>query len=929
MEETEEKSSSDMSTKDWLRHADQSLSRLQGVKKNRYQLGGGPREREVNCQCNYRSKSKSSYLSMEAGPPQMSQYSQETASNSEISIPELLKHYNDKKLQKPPKKRRPYSATVHPVTDSPKQTTRPQGMKTAPSNKPFIAAKGSTLSLKPRPASGSSSTASGDNRLYRGCLLHLDPEHVINEQKATLEGLRKYSAFGQTGEYFSPTPPPPRASPEPPPDAEAPFDDDVTHHDDADGRDDDFDDDNDGGFSEGEESDDSFDLVTSSSISRPLVFEIPTADLDGGESGDETRVQPSAPRNSFEECQEAPEPEERALSADYVAKSDTFLQDLAIKQQQESAELTEMMNDMAFAEHRVQDIDLHSLMSSRMTTTTPRGNASSSQGESSGLKVVNIGQQILDPQGLEGEYEVTWVEDPYVPRVPTGPREFPERFHPPLRRVQSAKMSRDVKDGEFVLKGRNFEFLDAHDLSVTGRLGGSARHRSSESSPSYTPPKKAVPSRGHQTPKSNITPSSISTSEEHKIAGKPPRPKSSKRRTSKPTTHLPSSKQHDTVNDDTKPIPHPPSVRKSSLRKSFSQGDVRCLSPEVISSVKKTVSFSNEVLEKHTSKTLGVQRKCVDQNQESKENSSKLACSHAASDDDNPNKSPSNSALNMGVIIQNGEEVKGLEGNAQQSPSFSVPQAPAKTNDKKEGGLNVVAKLKEATRCSCHEEQCPCRDIIRPTMGVLCQAKAARERADDAGKTDVTKEKLLKQRLSRPSSAPIRRAQAERPRSPPSPTRSRITSAMHKRSGSEGARRPRPVSAHIRRPSSKETRRRVAQDDNRTRPGSGITSRSNFSMKAADLSSQDLGFVWGADDDGIAASEECEDVYNRFKEKGIAISMETVKRGLMPPARRASESCMTTLAFSTSSGLLSRPETWMPEEYARIKKWDRVLKKGR
>ena len=64
---------------DWLRHANQSLARLADVKKTSYRLGGGPREREVNCQCNYRSKNNSSFLSLNPEPPQLELDSQETA----------------------------------------------------------------------------------------------------------------------------------------------------------------------------------------------------------------------------------------------------------------------------------------------------------------------------------------------------------------------------------------------------------------------------------------------------------------------------------------------------------------------------------------------------------------------------------------------------------------------------------------------------------------------------------------------------------------------------------------------------------------------------------------------------------------------------------------------------------------------------------
>ena len=64
---------------DWLRHANQSLARLADVKKTSYRLGGGPREREVNCQCNYRSKNNSSFVSLNPEPPQLELESQETA----------------------------------------------------------------------------------------------------------------------------------------------------------------------------------------------------------------------------------------------------------------------------------------------------------------------------------------------------------------------------------------------------------------------------------------------------------------------------------------------------------------------------------------------------------------------------------------------------------------------------------------------------------------------------------------------------------------------------------------------------------------------------------------------------------------------------------------------------------------------------------
>lgn len=72
------------------------------------------------------------------------------------------------------------------------------------------------------------------------------------------------------------------------------------------------------------------------------------------------------------------------------------------------------------------------------------------------------------------------------------------------------------------------------------------------------------------------------------------------------------------------------------------------------------------------------------------------------------------------------------------------------------------------------------------------------------------------------------------------------------------------------------------------------------------------------------ASEECQEVFARLQKKGIEVSMDTIKRGLMAPARKANDYSMAS--FGKTSGLLSRPENWLPEEHARVQVWDNVLK---
>ena len=61
---------------DWMHSSSKSMSKLQDVKKTFYRLGGGPNERHVSCECNYRTNSMSSYLNIETKPPEVNIESQ-------------------------------------------------------------------------------------------------------------------------------------------------------------------------------------------------------------------------------------------------------------------------------------------------------------------------------------------------------------------------------------------------------------------------------------------------------------------------------------------------------------------------------------------------------------------------------------------------------------------------------------------------------------------------------------------------------------------------------------------------------------------------------------------------------------------------------------------------------------------------------------
>lgn len=282
---------------------------------------------------------------------------------------------------------------------------------------------------------------------------HLDPDHLEQEEQAKMEGLRKYSAYGQNEESTIETdlPKPPRASPEPSEHTTESKRHDISPEESSD----DFisDDDDDFDLELRPLSEHGMNLASPSTSSKPLIFQIPTADFIDDDP-DETYK---------------PHASDRALSADYVEKSEVFLDELAKKQTQEAQELTEMFSKMNQNQEKVDNIDLRSVMSS--PSSARNVNTPNTQVDSYDVNVLNI---TLDrPSSREDSTEPVWVEEPYISRirpnqelshVPMG------RFYSTKLRTQSAKTRRSQDEGAFVLRGKTFELMDAKDLAVTRRL---------------------------------------------------------------------------------------------------------------------------------------------------------------------------------------------------------------------------------------------------------------------------------------------------------------------------------------------------------------------------------------------------------------------------------------------------------------------------
>lgn len=173
-------------------------------------------------------------------------------------------------------------------------------------------------------------------------------------------------------------------------------------------------------------------------------------------------------------------------------------------------------------------------------------------------------------------------------------------------------------------------------------------------------------------------------------------------------------------------------VRKSSLRKWSSDGNIPLSVTAEGNTIKKSVTFSQEVLKEDnggefecskTKNSLDTSKQTTDTSmtQEGLEKPAPKSCLW----------------LDPGIVIQNGLEMeaKGLQLRK------SLETSSATNNQHKKSPQNtrakILAKMKET---SGEREPCACREITRPTAAVLAEAK----RGDlEARETSSRSEKLL------------------------------------------------------------------------------------------------------------------------------------------------------------------------------------------
>ncbi|XP_068726725.1 uncharacterized protein [Montipora capricornis] len=889
---------------DWLHHTDKSLSRLKDIKKTSYRLGGGPREREVGCQCNYRSKSKSSYLQLNPEPPQIGVDSQETASMSDLSISEIMRQFNERKSQMNKSKRRPYSASVYTSMSSSRKFDSSDEKHSTRNNNAFITVKGQTVTPQFRQPHGFQQAfeSKTDDTAFKG-LLYLDEK--AKHQSPTFDGLLEFSAaFNDDEDDPCDIPPPPNASPE----ADSPgFRESIEH---SLNEDDD------------EEIDKSSEVTSSWAGCRSLVFAIPT----GNEGGSEDEID----YNEFKPGR---------VSADYVRKSEFLLEKVDEKNLTEAVEISDMLQDMESAKQKIGNLrisprDLIDLDTDSTRQSTPEGTPPPAEVLDVIVPSVHITDKQISRASVEkvtslgdGSYEAFWVEEP-VGRVasnalpPRNNRACSAKYLS-QREKHSARVKKHESEGSLVLKGKIVEFFNSEDLIA----GSRDRHLSRTSE---------TKSDLNQSCFTDETRNAMETtaSQNKKMVTKRPLPqrssfKADKRQSFKGKDNF---QRKNTGADKT--------VTKSSLRKSNSDGFLQ-LSVTSDSNAKKSVTFSQDVL---TGDSTG-EFDC-NETEHSLDNLNETTNTDMTQEP--LEKRTPNSRLwsHPGVVIQNGFEMReaGFQGREGLESSPQSNQTSKDSNQQRKSAQSsrakLLAKLKESP---IEKEPCACRTVTRPTAALLAEA-----RKGDAGTREKStrNERLLKSRSARPSSAPMRRSsisnehEVQRPKSPSRKPRAMSAIVQRKRTGSHGAPiRPRPLSAHVGSMSSKDARRNRAavkvlkegyllkerpppplppgsreQDKNTERKGN--EKEDNNNLKKTPSSDKE--------EHDVVASEECRDVYARLQERGIKVSMDTIKRGLMPPARKANDYSLAIMG--TSSGLLSRPENWLPEEHARIKIWNSVLK---
>jgi len=752
-----------------------------------------------------------------------------------------------------------------------------------------------------------------DDTDYKG-LLHLDQQHM-EHQIPTLEGLQKYSAaFGYNEDDPSDIPPPPRVSPDPgSPRANTPecLDSDEES------------------FSEDDQNEELINKSSetrslSSAGCRSLVFAIPTAGSEGG-SDEETSVSDFKPGR---------------VSADYVVKSEGLLDELNEKNQTEAAEISDMLQDMENAKVKISNLRIspRDLEVESTSSQSSNGDISPDPGvtgtSTPSVHVVNMQMEcppVDDFTGpADGLYETFWVEEPvetYMPNVlPLRNSRVCSARYMSQHAKDSARVRKHQSESSLVLKGKTMEFVNSEDLAARNRLQNLRR---------TSDPNNSLNRSGFTEEGSSLTETNLSRNK--KVATKPPLPKWSPTKSNKKQA----SKQKLQSGGKTSKRDQPPA--KSSLRKSNSDGNIHLSvmgneDTSGSSSLKKSVTFSQDVFS-HDSEDLDCS-KAVSSLVPREQSSNDVI------DDETGAKRTLESCLwsHPGVVIKNGFEIEEKDSQTQESPELagnnqfsSVSNLHRKTQSTR---AKLLAKVKEIP---CEEEPCACRSVTRPTAAVLAESK---NRKTGTKQTSSGSEKLLKSRPTRPSSAPIKRtperseSTAERPKSPRRKPRATSATVRRERTVSEGAHgRPRPSSAHVGRLSSKDARRSRAaakvlkegflfkeRPPPPLPPGSKERQQKreeNGTVKEQNNNSATLS--WNKDEDEVVASEECHEVFARLQEKGIDVSMDTIKRGLMAPARKANDYSLA--AMGSSSGLLSRPENWLPEEHARVQIWENVLSK--
>ena len=182
-----------------------------------------------------------------------------------------------------------------------------------------------------------------------------------------------------------------------------------------------------------------------------------------------------------------------------------------------------------------------------------------------------------------------------------------------------------------------------------------------------------------------------------------------------------------------------PGMRRSSLKKASSESSIPktvetsvsglATTPAIKGDVgaKKSVSFSQEVLSQGNSCSLLHPEREESFLVTAVSSQAVLSTRNVRDATSNNGKVSGATLCSEGVVIKNGSEIKDQEREADKSQVDSLKENQQRTNKAEQNDrAKIIAKVKAATRCSCIEEQCPCRHITRPTMGVISDVKAGK-----------------------------------------------------------------------------------------------------------------------------------------------------------------------------------------------------------